>query len=70
MVSICSLRPVYTFLYIIINSNVIASFVQKKKIFEILWSKKKKIFNILFLFYFQYKHAIFDHVKLNYSRIM
>ena len=28
------------FLYTIINSNLIASFVQKKKSFEILWSKK------------------------------
>ena len=40
MVSIYSLRPVYTFLYTIINGNVIASFVQTKKSFEILWSKK------------------------------
>ena len=40
MVSIYSLKPVYTFLYTIINCNVIASFVQKKKSFEILWSKK------------------------------
>ena len=30
MVSVYNLRPVYTFLYIIINGNVIASFVQKK----------------------------------------
>ena len=41
MVSIYSLSPVYTFLYIIMNGNVIASFVQKKKSFEILWFKKK-----------------------------
>ena len=36
------LRPVYTytFLHTIINGNVIAPFVQKKKSFEILWSKK------------------------------
>ena len=39
MVSIYNLRPVYTFLYTIINGNVIASFVQKKKSFEILRSK-------------------------------
>ena len=32
MVSIYSLRPVYTFLYTIINGNVIGSFVQKKKV--------------------------------------
>ena len=40
MVFIYSLRTVYTFLYTIINGNVIASFVQKNKSFEILWSKK------------------------------
>ena len=40
MVSIYSLRPVYTFVYTTINGNVIASFVQKEKSFEILWSKK------------------------------
>ena len=40
MVSIYCLRPVYTFLCTIINGNVIASFVQKKKSFEIVWSKK------------------------------
>ena len=40
MVSIYRLRPVYTFLYTIINGNVIVSFVQKKKSIEILWSKK------------------------------
>ena len=40
MVSIYSLRPVYTFLYTVRNDNVIASFVQKKKGFEVLWSKK------------------------------
>ena len=40
MVSIYSLRPVYNFLYTIIHGNVIASFVQKTKSFEILWSKK------------------------------
>ena len=34
MISIYSLRPVYTFLHTIINGNVIASFVQKKKRFE------------------------------------
>ena len=38
MVSIYSLRPVYTFLYTRINSDVIASFVQEKKSFEIFWS--------------------------------
>ena len=31
MVSIYSLKQVYTFLYTIINDNVLASFVQKKK---------------------------------------
>ena len=31
MVSIHSLRPVYTFLYTIINGNVITTFVQQKK---------------------------------------
>ena len=40
MVSIYRLRPVHTFLYTIISGNVIVSFVQKKKSFEILWSKK------------------------------
>ena len=40
MVSIYSLRPVYTFLYTITNGNVMASFVQKEERFEILWSKK------------------------------
>ena len=35
-----SLRTVYTFLYTVVNSNVIASVVQKKKSFEILWFKK------------------------------
>ena len=40
MVSIYSLRLVYTFLYTIINGNIIASTVQKKKSFEILWPKK------------------------------
>ena len=44
MVSIYCLRPVYTFLNTIINSNVIASFVQKKKSFEILWSKNLFVF--------------------------
>ena len=39
MVSNNSLRPVYTFLYTIINGNEIASFKQNKKDFEILWSK-------------------------------
>ena len=33
MVSVYSLRPIYTFLYTIINGNVIASFVQKKEKF-------------------------------------
>ena len=41
MVSVYSWRPVYTFLYTIINGNIIASFVHKKFFFEILWSKKK-----------------------------
>ena len=36
MVSIYSLRPVYTILYKINNGNVIDSFVQKKKNFDIL----------------------------------
>ena len=40
MISIYSLRAVYTFLYTIMNGNVIASFVKNKKCFEILWSKK------------------------------
>ena len=40
MVSIHSLRPIHTFLYTIINGNVIATFVQKNKRFEILWSKE------------------------------
>ena len=40
MVSNYSLRPVYTFLYTIINGDVIASVVQKKKSFEILWPQK------------------------------
>ena len=40
MVSIYSLRPVYTFIYTLKNRNVIDSFVQKKNSFEILWSKK------------------------------
>ena len=39
-VSIYRLRPVYTFLYTVVNGNVRASFVQKKKKIEILWSKK------------------------------
>ena len=39
MVSICSLRLVYTFLYTIINDNIMASIVQKKKSFGILWPK-------------------------------
>ena len=43
-VSIYSLKPVYTFLYTIINDNVLASFVQKKqKGFEI-WRSKKNHF--------------------------
>ena len=45
MVSIYSLRPIYTFLYTIINGNVIASFVQKKKHFEILWSVRTQSWN-------------------------
>ena len=40
MVSIYSLRQVYTFLYTIINGNVVASFTHKKEKFEILWSNK------------------------------
>ena len=40
MVSNDSLRPVYTFLYTIINGDVIASVVQKKKSFEISWPQK------------------------------
>ena len=40
MISIYSLRQVCTFLYTIINGNVIASFTQKKEKFEILWSNK------------------------------
>ena len=40
MDSIYSLGPVYIFQYTIINGNAIASFVQKKKSFEILLSKK------------------------------
>ena len=40
MVSNYSLRPVYTFLYTIINGDVIASVVQKKKSFEISWPPK------------------------------
>ena len=40
--SIHSLRLVYTFLYTIINGNVITTFVQQKKSFEIL--RPKKIF--------------------------
>ena len=40
MVSIYSLRSVYTFLYTIINGNVIASFVQKKKSFYFVVQKK------------------------------
>ena len=40
MVSIYSLRPVYIFLYTIINDNIMTSFLQKKRSFEILLSKK------------------------------
>ena len=40
MVSIYCLRPVYTFIYTVVNGNVIAYVVQKNKSFEILWSKK------------------------------
>ena len=41
MISIYSLRLLSTFIYTIINDNVLASSVQKKrKYFEILWSKK------------------------------
>ena len=39
--SIYTSRPVYSFLYTIINGNVIASFVPKKKRFETLRCKKK-----------------------------
>ena len=38
--SIYTSRPVYSFLYTIINGNVIASFVPKKKRFETLRCKK------------------------------
>ena len=44
MVSIYRLRSVYTFLYTVINGNVRASFVQKKKKFEILLSKKNGLY--------------------------
>ena len=40
MITVHSLRLVYTFLYTTANGNVIASFIQKKKSFKILWSKK------------------------------
>ena len=40
MASIYSLRPVYTFLYTIINDNVIASFVQKRKVLRFYDQKK------------------------------
>ena len=39
-------------------------------LFSKLKSRKLFFFYLLFLFYFQYKHTIFDHVKLNYSRII
>ena len=38
-----------------------------RKIFLMLYSF---CFNLLFLFYFQYKHTIFDRIKLNYSQII
>ena len=47
MVSIYSLRPVYTIVYLIINDNVLASFEEKKKSFKILWSKKKIFFALI-----------------------
>ena len=47
MVSIYSLRLVYTFLYTKINGNVAASFVQKKKGFKILWPKKFYLYLIV-----------------------
>ena len=40
MVSLYSLRPVYTVLHAIINSNVIASFVEKKKFWDFVVQKK------------------------------
>ena len=43
-VSIYSLKPVYTFLYTIINDNVLASFVQKKKKGFEIWRSKKQSF--------------------------
>ena len=44
MVSIYSLKPVYTFLYTIINGNVLASFVQKKRKVLRFGGPKKIIF--------------------------
>ena len=44
MVSIYSLKPVYTFLYTIINDNVLASFAQKKERFWDLAVQKKIFF--------------------------
>ena len=40
MASIYSLRLVYTFLYTLINGNVIASFVQKRKVLRFCGHKK------------------------------
>ena len=69
MVFIYSLRPVYTFLYTIKNANVIASFVQKTKSFEILWSKK------IFLTYVLNPEPsppppLYAIVRNNFSRIL
>ena len=58
MVSIHSLRPVYTFLYTIINGNVITTFVQQKKSFEILWSKKIFAYVCNLVFYLTIKKCI------------
>ena len=44
MVSIYSLKQVYTFLYTIVNDNVLASFVQKKKKGFEIWRSKKQSF--------------------------
>ena len=58
MVSIHSLRPVYTFLYTIINGNVITTFVQQKKSFEILRSKKIFAYVCNLVFYLTIKKCI------------
>ena len=58
MVSIHSLRSVYTFLYTIINGNVITTFVQQKKSFEILWSKKIFAYVCNLVFYLTIKKCI------------